>query len=261
MIWVHILRPGTLGLLGRVSQIACSVGSNRRRMYMKRVYLLLVTCIVFLYGCSYTVPLTISPAVNIYSSYDKKIKGPVVLVIDHNIRNINQKVKPSTHFCSAHSFSVVVGDTLASSIKATTDAIFDQVVERPTSPTKEEMQEMGMRGTVYVRLNRFYPAIRFSSGYREGYGMASCDIVLDVSVEDSLSKGLLATTVGGTRTADGVVGDFCRQGTNILSSAISQTIRETMERYAERVSNSAKIRKAFRAKKGTGTLDLPRKGL
>jgi hypothetical protein len=212
---------------------------------MKRVLILFVI-IVFLYGCAYTVPDTISPAVNIYSSYDDKIKGPVVLVIDNNLKTINQRVTPSSYLCSEHSYPVVMESALASSIKSTTDAIFDQVIEKTTLPTQQEMQKSGIQGSIYVRLNRFYPTIGFLSGFWEPHGMASCDIVLDVTVKDAENKNLLVTTVGGARTADGGGGAYCGNGANILSNAISLSIRETMERYAERISNSDKIRRPSR---------------
>jgi hypothetical protein len=212
--------------------------------------MIIIGFILFLFGCSHTVLSTISPAVNIDSSYGDKMKGPVVLVVEYNLNTANQKVKPSTHICSAHSYPIVVGDDLASSIKATTDAIFEQVVEQPALPTKDQMQERDIQGTIYVRINRFYPAISFSRGVWETHGMASCDIVLDVTVTDSGNKDLLVTTVEGTRMAEGGrVHAFCGGGADILSNAISQGIRETMERYAERVSNSDKIRKAFGVKR------------
>ena len=130
------------------------------------------------------------------------------------------------------------------------DAIFEQVVEQPALPTRDEMKEKDLRGTIYVRLTRFYPTISFSRGVWQTDGMASCDIVLDVIVTDSGNKDLLVTTVAGTRMVEGGgVGTFCRGGANILSNAISQGIRETMERYAESVSNSDKIRKAFGVKR------------
>ena len=212
--------------------------------------IIIIGFIFFLFGCSHTVLSTISPAVNIDSSYGEKMKGPVVLVIEYDLKAVNQKVKPSTHICSAHSYPIVVGDDLASSIKATTDAIFEQVVEQPALPTKDQMQERDIQGTIYVRINRFYPAISFSRGVWETHGMASCDIVLDVIVTDSGNKDLLVTTVEGTTMAEGGrVRAFCGGGANILSKAISQGIRETMERYAESVSSSDKIRKAFGVKK------------
>ncbi len=212
--------------------------------------MIIVGSIFFLLGCSHTVLSTISPAVNMHSSFDKKMKGPVVLVIEYDPKAVNQKVKPSTHICSAHSYPIMVGDDLASSIRATTDAIFEHVVEQVALPTRDEMQEKDIQGTIYVRLNRFYPTISFSRGIWETDGMASCDIVLDVIVTDSENKDLLITTVEGTRMAEGGgVGAFCGGGADLLSNAISRGIRETMERYAERVSNSDKIREAFGVKK------------
>ena len=212
--------------------------------------MIIIGFILFLFGCSHTVPSTISPAVSSYSSYGEKMKGPVVLVIEYDLNTANQKVKPSTHICSAHSYSVMLGDDLASSIKATTDAIFEQVVEQSALPTKDEMQERDIQGTIYVRLTRFYPTISFSRGVWETYGVASCDIVLDVTVTDSGNKDLLVTTVEGTTIVEGGrVHAFCGGGANLLSNAISQGIHETMERYAERVSNSDKIRKAFGVKR------------
>ena len=178
------------------------------------------------------------------------MKGPVVLVIEYDLKAVNQEVKPSTHICSTHSYPIMLGNDLASSIKATTDAIFEQVVEQSALPTKDEMQQRDIQGTIYVRINRFYPAISFSRGVWETHGMASCDIVLEVIVTDSGNKDLLVTTVEGTRMAEGGrVHAFCGGGADILSNAISQGIRETMERYAERVSNSDKIRKAFGVKR------------
>ncbi len=206
--------------------------------------------IFFLSVCSYTVLSKMSPAVNIPSSYEGKMKGPVVLVIDYDPKAVNQKVKPSNHICSGNSYSIRVGDDLASSLKATTEAMFDQVVEQSVLPTKDEMREKDLQGAIYVRLSRFDPAISFSRGVWQTDGTASCDIVLEVMVTDSGNQDLLVTTVSGARTVEsGGVGTFCRGGGNILLSAISQGIRETMERYAEKVSNSDKIRKAFEVKR------------
>ena len=211
---------------------------------------IIIGFIFFLFGCSHTVLSTVSPAVNINSSYAEKMKGPVALVIEYDPKAVNQRVKPLTHICSENSFQIRAGDDLASSIKATTDAIFEQVVEQVALPTKKEMQEKDIQGTIYVRVSRFYPTISFSRGVWQTDGVASCDIVLDVVITDSGNKDLLTTTVGGTKMAEGGrVRSFCGGGAKILSDAISQGIRETMERYAQSVSNSEKIRKAFGAKR------------
>jgi hypothetical protein len=104
----------------------------------------------------------------------------------------------------------MAGNDLASSIKATTDAMFEQVVEKVALPTKDEMHEKNIQGTIYVRLNQFYPTINFSRGVWETNGMASCDIVLDVVVTDSENKDLLVTTVGGRKNGRGVGGFMLR---------------------------------------------------
>jgi hypothetical protein len=214
--------------------------------------IVIVGFIFFLSGCSHTVLSKTSPAVNIHSSYEGKMKGPVALVIDYDPKAVHQEVKPSSHICSGYSYSIRVGEDLSSSIQATTNAIFEQVVEQPALPTKGEMKEKEIQGTIYVRLNRFDPGISFSRGVWQTDAMASCDIVLDIVVTDSRDKELLVTTVAGARRVEsGGVGTFCRGGGNILSNAISQGIRETMERYAERVSNSEEIREAFGEKERT----------
>jgi hypothetical protein len=212
--------------------------------------MIIIGCVFFLFGCSYTVLSKMSPAVNIHSSYEGKMKGPVALVIDYDPKAVHQEVKPSSHICSGNSYSIMVGDDLASSIEVTTDAIFEKVVKQSALPTKDEMQGKDIQGTISVRLKRFDPTISFSRGVWQTDAKASCDLVLDVIVTNSENKDLLVTTVAGARTVDsGGVGTFCRGGANILSNAISQGMRETMERYAERVSNSEEIRKAFGGKR------------
>jgi hypothetical protein len=199
-------------------------------------------------------PSKISPVVNIYSSYGEKIKGPVVLVIDNRIKKINQKVIPSTGDCSSYSYPVIVGDALASSIKATTDTIFEQVVEQSALPTKDEMQKAGIQGTIYVKLKIFYPSVTFlrypSITFRSfPHGYASCDIRLEVTVNDSGDNNLLVTTARGMTMAEITPKSGCSGVANILSNAISQSMRETMEWFVEEVSNSDKIRNAFGAKR------------
>ena len=82
--------------------------------------MIMIGFVFSLFGCSHTVLSTISPAVNIDSSYGTKMKGSVVLVIEYDPKAVNQKVKPSSHICSTHSYAIMLGDDLASSINLTT---------------------------------------------------------------------------------------------------------------------------------------------
>ena len=53
------------------------------------------------------------------------------------------------------------------------------------------------------------------------------------------------TTIGGTGMADGSGGNDCTGGTDILHEAVLNSIRDAMDRYAEWISNSKKIRSCF----------------
>ena len=95
-------------------------------------------------------------------------------------------------------------------------------------------------------LKLFEPSIRFAHGFWETTAIANCELALDVTVSDKNNHKLITTSVGSSRMAEGPGGSACSKGAEVLSDAISKTIRETMERYAERVSNSEKIRTAFK---------------
>jgi hypothetical protein len=207
---------------------------------MKNIMMMISLC-TLIYGCSYTVPATLSPAANFFSSYEDKIQGGVVLVIDENLKRIDRNIKPLSSACSAHHYPLNMGSSLADSVKKTTDVIFKQVIEQNTLPTKEELKEMNCQGTVYVKLNIFYPTLRVC----DGTALANCNIVLDVTIKDANQHDLLVTTVAGARFAEGDSKGSCKGGATVLSEAVSLSMREAMERYAERVSNFEKIRKAF----------------
>jgi hypothetical protein len=211
---------------------------------MKNIIVLTSLCAV-LYGCLYTVPVTISPAANtaanIYSSYKDKIQGSVVLVIDENLRNIDRKVKPLSSACSGHKYPLKIESWFADSIKEITEVIFNRVIEQNTLPTKEQLEQMNCQGSIYVKLYVLYPTLRVC----DGTALATCELVLDVMIKDSKDNNLLVTTVRGARFAEGGPGGYCGGGAKVLSDAISLSLREAMQWYAERISNSEKIRKAF----------------
>jgi hypothetical protein len=211
--------------------------------------LLLLIVFVSVYGCAYSVPTTVSPAVNIYSSYEEKIPGTVVLVMDDSIKNVSQEIKASSYVCSAHTFPIRLDSALSQSIRQTTEAMFENVIEQNNLPTKDQLAQLNGKGVIYVKLNRFSPRISFSMGFWSSHANSNCDVVLDITVKDNQNKNLLVTSVSGSRTADGDGGGNCSNGANVLSDAISQSIRDAMERYAERLSNSEKVRTAFTEKK------------
>jgi len=77
---------------------------------------------------------------------------------------------------------------------------------------------------------------------------ASCDISLDVTVS-SASEKLLVVSVGGSSSVEGDNSVSYSSGADVLSEAIFKSVRDAMERYAERLCNSQKLRKCFKMKK------------
>ena len=192
-------------------------------------------------NCSYKVPTKTSPAVNVYSSYDDKIPAKFAVVVDSNCE-VQRDVSPSSYVCSAHSYPISTDQCIVTSVVETSRSVFNEVVETSNIPTQQEMQQSNMEGCVYVSLKRFEPSIRFAQKFWGATAIASCDIVLEVKVIDENRKKMLVTTVGANRTVDGEGGIGCGGGSEVLSDAIYQTLRDLMERYAERVSNSYKLR-------------------
>lgn len=212
---------------------------------MKIFKYILVLCFFLLIGCAYKVPVQVSPAANIYSSYDDKMSGKVVLVLDDSIKNYHKEVKPSSFICSAHKFPVSLGESLAISIRQTTESVFEEVIEQNSMPTKGQLENLNCQGVLYLKLKRFYPTLKFISGFWDTDADAYCDIVLEIVIKDKNSNKLMVTTVGGTGMAEGSGGGACEGGASVLSEAIYNSVRDTMERYAERISNSKKIRSCF----------------
>lgn len=198
------------------------------------------------YGCTYKTELRVSPATNIYSTYESKIPGKVALIVDKGAAGASANVKPSSFVCSAHKISVDAGQPVVDSIKKTTESMFESVEDTDKLPSVEEMKAKGISGYVLVKINRFEPRVSYGMGLFTSSVTASAGLDLDVTVSNSLNKILLSTKVSGERTKDGDGGGACEGGARVLSEAISAATRETMERYAERVANSQKIREEFK---------------
>lgn len=211
---------------------------------MKLIKSTLVLCVFLLIGCSYKVPTQAAPAANIYSSSDDKIIGKVILVLDDSIRT-NYEVKSSSDICSLYAFPFGLGEYLPTSIKQTTEDVFDKVHQQSSMPTKRQSENLNYHEVIYFKLKRFYPTLKFTKGLFSTNTDAYCNIILEVIVKDQNSNKLTVTTIGGTGIADGYGGNDCTGGTDILHEAVLNSIRNAMERYAEWLSNFKKIRTFF----------------
>ena len=192
-------------------------------------------------SCAYKVQPISTEAINIYSSYENKIPGKFAVVLDDNIRYINREVRPVSHFCSAHSYPITLGDSIAVSVKRTLDSIFENTIEQSTFPSNETMAKLDLRGTILVKMDDFSPRLSCSQGFWTGTCSGSTDISFGITIRDTNGM-LLSTAVSGSKTVDGDSGGACAGAASILSDSITRATKEALERMAERISNSTKLR-------------------
>lgn len=215
---------------------------NKPQTTMPPLILILAIAILTLTGCSYKVSPHASPAVNTYSSYDDKVPGKFYLVLDSSLRNVQREVAPSSDLCSAHSFPVDVGSALSQSVNDTVRSVIAEVIEIPSMPDQQYFRQNGGTGVILVRLKRFEPRLRFIPGFWSNSAIVNTDLVVEVTAKAPDGKTVLNTTAGSTRTTDGAAGSFCSNGDDLLSQNLFDATREAMERLAERLSNSHKLR-------------------
>jgi hypothetical protein len=194
-----------------------------------------------LMGCAYKVDPQTQPAVNIYTTYEDKLPGNYVFVADDSLKNIKRDVKPSSFVCSAHTYPTEIGPSLVASLNSTLQKVADNVQMAESGVSIEKVSGTTMQRSVFVRLDTFSPRLSCSPGFWQGYCTASADISLGVTVTGPEGR-LFSSSVGSSRSADGDAGQACDGGAKVLSQAIELTMRDTMERMAERLAASTKLR-------------------
>lgn len=209
-------------------------------MFLQRLFVIVIVLIIInISSCTYNVPVNVAPAETVYSTYDK-IKGKAILVLDNNIKNYQKIVKSSSYFCVAHNFPVNLGSSLATSIKQSTELIFNEVVEKEISLTNNQIQQLNDSIIIYIKLKDINPSVSFT-----GYTFAKCTTNIDVTILDNNMKKLLIENIVGFGEAEGPSNSFCSGGEIVISKAISKSIQNTMEKYATILSNSVLIREYF----------------
>ncbi len=201
---------------------------------------MLVTALA-LAGCAYNVTPTTAPAVNIYSSYERKIPGKWAVVLDESVRTIHRDVKPATYICSAHSYPIDVGGALSSSLRRTFEQVADDTFTRDSISSPQAMKAEGVTGSIFVELDEFQPRLSCQQGFWGGTCTSTVDISLGTTIRNSYGQILLSTSAGSTRSADGSAGPGCGDAGNAMAEATSRAMKDSLERLAERMANSTAL--------------------
>lgn len=196
-------------------------------------------------GCSYKAPVETVKNINVYSSYEGRIPGSFDLIINVDPGLAQQEIKPSSYICGLHRYPIDAASPIRSSIYTATERLFEQVSERDDIPSIEGMKKENKAGYIRVRLKELAATMTFSPGFFTDTATASCDSGIEVEIRDQNNSKVYETAVSGNRSVTGDSGLQCGGGAEVLADAIRNSFRETLERYAERLSNAVKIREHF----------------
>lgn len=206
-----------------------------------RVGLAVGVLAVGLSGCAYKVQPDTARISNVHSSYDDKVPGRFALVLDYSVREVHRVVTPVGEICAAHSYPIDMGDTLSVSVSHAMQQTFEYVVQMEVSPSVETMLKDGFRGVAVVKLEDFRPRLMCSQGFWSGTCSGSTDIGFSVSVRGTAGQ-LFATSAGGSKTADHGSLQGCAGAANAMGESITRATRDALERLAERMANSPRLR-------------------
>jgi hypothetical protein len=202
-----------------------------------------IPAIILFSSCSYQIAPTSAPASNIYSSYDRKIPGRWVLVIDESTI-FSRVIKPSSATCSAHKYPFNSGNTILSSIHQTLNNVFDEISLHQTVPSIDAMERNNISGVVLIRLEDFSPRLVFIPGFWSASVEAIVDMSLGIQVRGTKGQ-LLGTSVGSRKTFESDTGE-CGNGAEVFAEAYKLALRGLCGKLAERISNSTRIREAMK---------------
>lgn len=208
----------------------------------------LAMTVLFASACSYKAPVESVQNINIYSSYEGKIRGSFDLIVNIDPGLAKKDIKPTSYVCGLHHYPVDVQAPVRSSVYSATEKIFEQINERSDIPSTQSMLQENKSGYIIVRLKEFEPSISFTPGFFTETAHASCESGLEVQIRDRNNRKVFETAVSGNRSSTGDGGLQCSAGADVLADAVRKSFRETLERYAERLSNTAKLREHFASK-------------
>lgn len=216
----------------------------RRTRNAPRIWALLtpISTAILVTGCAYNVQPTTAAAVNVYTSYEKKIPGKWAVVVDDSVKSLRRDVKPATYICSAHSYPIEVGGALATSVRRTFEQIFEETVARDSIPSPQSATADRLNGSIFVKLDEYQPRLACQQGFWSGTCNSNVDISLGTFVRDAEGKTLISTSAGSSRSADSDAGPGCGTAGASLGDATSRATKDALERLAERLSNATALR-------------------
>ena len=210
-----------------------------------RTKAILLIASAFLTGCTYPVKLSTPGAINFVSGYETKVPGRFIVVYDDTLKNVTTEVRNDAIACRAHTFPLVVGDSLVIGLRKVFNATLEDTREARTVPTPREMEIDQVRAAILVRLEDLYT--RFSCLPDRDHVFNVCEYItnmtLSVAVKNIEGTGIFATEVSARPIIkeDRVVLG-CHYQQEGCERSLNRAAKLALEELAERMANAPELR-------------------
>lgn len=197
-------------------------------------------------GCTYNASVDTVKNVNVYSAYEEKIPGNFAIIIDSDSSVMNVNISSSTRVCWTDTYEISFSNTFISSIKKANEHIFQSITPKNTIPTVSEMKKDNLAGYIFIQCKFFEPRISVNSGAWTSKANVTVGIGFDYIIRDNKNNVIITGTISSERTHEDSI-YLCSQATEVINIASQKAMRDALERYGERISNSQKLRDAIKS--------------
>jgi hypothetical protein len=204
-----------------------------------KILIFTACCAVLLSACAYQAPVSVSPNLNVYSSYGEKLPGIYALYVSTD--NFNQNIKPTGYQCSFHTYPLDLSTSFKSSVVKTMQQLVEniEVVDVPLSI--EELKRSGKRGMIIVRGDTVDAHVQFIPGFWSAAATSQVELSANMTVDSSGGR-VLGTTAQGSGNAQSDAGALCGGGANAVADAAQKAMKQLLGQLGERLSNSPRLR-------------------
>ena len=197
--------------------------------------------VTVLAGCSYSASPEISPAYNVYSSYDDKLSGRYFLFVQSE--EFADRVKPTGYQCSAHSYPIDANEPFKKSVLKTIEQVVEHVELVETPKSASQIVGSGYAGQIRVNAEDLDGRIKFIPGFWSNTAETEVELVAGVKVDGPEGR-LLGMTVVGDAKEEGDQGVACGGGAEALATATEKAMKELLTQLGEKLSNSDRLRQS-----------------
>ena len=191
-------------------------------------------------GCTYQSVVDVTPALDVYSSYDEEIPGTWALSI--NSDGFKDQIAEMEGFaCSAHKFPVNPSSAFADSVTATLDNLVTDVHRVDNRLTTEALERSDYAGQINVKAESFDADLRVIVGFWSNDMKADVEMSASVTVSGG-GERLLGKTLSGDgehRTEQGL---GCAGGSAAVGKATEVAMKELLQNLGEAFTNAPKVR-------------------